>query len=133
MAGDFNIDETGNNITFILDSGASDHLINREDLTESFIELQPPMKISVAKNGAFVTATKKGKLNVISNMGINGILEDVYYCSEEPYNLLSVKKMQQSGMTIIFNQEGVEIKKGSMIIAKGKPMSNLIGIDFIVN
>ena len=48
MVGDLNIDETGNKIIFLLDSGASDHLINREDLTGSFTELQPPMKISIS-------------------------------------------------------------------------------------
>ena len=103
VAGDFNIDETENKITFLLNSGASDHLLNREDLNRSFTELQPPMNICIAKNGAYITATKKDKLNVISNMSINGVLENVYYFWAVPYNLLSVKKIQQSGMMVIFN------------------------------
>lgn len=36
MGGDFNIDVTKKKITFLLDSGASDDLINREELTGSF-------------------------------------------------------------------------------------------------
>lgn len=54
MAGDDVYDRMGNdehNITFILDSGASDHLINRQDLAQHFETLQQPIAISVAKYG----------------------------------------------------------------------------------
>lgn len=119
-------------LIFLLDSGASDHLVNRDDLFENFVELKNPMKISVAKKAAFITATKKGKINVISNMGIPGVLEDVLYCPEVPHNLLSVRKMQQAGMTIIFNEEGVEVNKGGEIILTGKPLNNLFSVDFTV-
>ena len=64
------------NITFLLDSGASGHIVKRDDLFSSFIELQPPMKISIAKNGSFINATKKGTIQVTTNMGIEGVLED---------------------------------------------------------
>ena len=125
--------EEKNKITFILDSGASDHIINRHDLSTHFSTLLTPIKISVAKNGQFITATKKGSLEVISNLGIQGTLEDVLYCPDVPYNLLSVTKMQAAGMTVIFSEKGVEINKGGKMVLKGKPSNNLISIDFILN
>ncbi|GBP98554.1 Copia protein [Eumeta japonica] len=98
--------EISNKISIILDSGASDHIINREDLTHNFTDLEKPLMISIAKNGVSITATKKGTLKVRSALGINGTLQDVLYCPDIPYNLLSVRKMQQAGFTIIFEQNG---------------------------
>lgn len=132
MIGDYQYEKVENTITFVLDSGASDHLVNRDDLFASFTELKNPLKISIAKNEAFITATKKGTINVISNMGVPGVLEDVFYCREVPHNLLSVRKMQQAGMTIIFHENGVEVNKGGKTVLKGKPLNNLFSVDFIV-
>ncbi|CAD7078781.1 unnamed protein product [Hermetia illucens] len=113
MIGDnYESDHVKNEIEFVIDSGASDHIINREDLAKDFEHLQHPLKLSVAKTGSFITATKRGKLNVISKIGIQGELKDVLYCPEVPYNLLSVTKMQAAGMTIIFNERGVVVQKG---------------------
>ncbi|CAD7085369.1 unnamed protein product [Hermetia illucens] len=113
MIGDnYESDYVKNEIEFVIDSGASDHIINREDLAKDFEHLQHPLKLSVAKTGSFITATKRGKLNVISKIEIQGELKDVLYCPEVPYNLLSVTKMQAAGMTIIFNERGVVVQKG---------------------
>lgn len=136
MVGDYecNERENQNNITFILDSGASDHLINREDLAQNFMELKKPIDISVAKNGTFIKATKKGNIPVTSNMGVNGMLQDVLFCSDIPYNLLSVKKMQQAGMTVVFGKDGgVQIYNEGKMVTKGKSLNNLIGINFMLN
>ncbi|CAK1549216.1 unnamed protein product [Leptosia nina] len=64
-------------------------------------------------------ATKIGSMKLKSDVGICGILEDILYCPEVPYNLLSVSKMQCAGYTIVFNQEGVIVydKKGDVIIS----------------
>ena len=86
MTGNNQYDKSSNKIIFLLDSGASDHLINNEELYSSSNELNPPVKISVAKSGTFITATKKGIINVTSNIGVQGVLEDVLYCPEVPNN-----------------------------------------------
>ena len=51
MAGNYQHDNTSNKMIFLLDSGASDHLINDDAFYSSSIILSPPIKISVAKNG----------------------------------------------------------------------------------
>ncbi|CAK9833160.1 Copia protein [Anthophora retusa] len=120
-------------ITFLLDSGASDHIVKTEKLFSKYVMLQPPVKISVAKVGTFITATKKGNINVTSNLGIEGVLEDVLYCPDVPYNLLSVRRMQQAGLSVTFNEEGIEIRKNGKTVMYGKPLDNLTMIDFKVN
>lgn len=128
MAGDFQLTTSANEIVFLVDSGATDHLINRDDIFESYIDLKPPIKIAVAKNGVFVTATKRGSINVTSSEGVQGTLDNVLYCPEVPHNLLSVKKMQQAGVTVTFKPNVVEISKNGTIITFAKPLNNLIAI-----
>lgn len=129
--GSYSGEREDQNITFVLDSGASDHLINREDLAKNFAELENPLRISVAKSGTFISAIKKGNLSVISNTGMSGVLQDVLFCPEIPYNLLSVKKMQQAGMTVVFNQNGdVQILHEGKLVTRGESLNNLIGLKF---
>lgn len=117
-------------LSFILDSGASDHVVNEEKVFSSIQVLDPPIRISIAKNGEFIMALKKGQIPVTTNMGVNGILEDVLYCPDASYNLLSVRKLQQKGMSIIFDERGVEIMRDGKTIMYGKPLNNLISMVF---
>ena len=134
MAGNYQHDNNSNKMIFLLDSGASDHLINNAALYASSTILNPLINISVAKNGTFIAATKRRVINITSNMGIPGVLEDVLYCPDVPHNLLSARKMQQAQMSIIFNPNGVEISKNGKIIITGKPLNNnLISIEFSVD
>lgn len=100
-----------NKVQFLLDSGATDHIINNCELFDKMIELSLPLQIAVAKTGASISATKMGVLNLITNLGIPGKLENVLYSYEVPYNLLSVSRIQESGMEVIFDKKGVKKKK----------------------
>lgn len=135
MAGDFETVTSiqRNKISFILDSGASDHIINREDLTENFEVLGTPIRISVAKNSTFIKATRKGTLNLTTNTGVQVVIRNVLFCPEVPYNLLSVTKMREAGMTIIFNKKGVEVNTNGKVLMVGKILNNLYSVDFTVN
>ena len=91
------------------------------------------MKISIAKNRAFINVTKKGIIHVTTNMGIEGVLENVFYCPEVPNNLLSVLKMQQAGMKIVLDETGgVKVTKNGKVLMKCKPLNNLIGDDMLL-
>lgn len=134
MAGNLDTKPTKNEIIFLLDSGASDHLVNTLDVFNEVVDLMPPLKISIAKNDVFITATKRGSIPVITNLGIEGVLQDVLYSHEVPYNLLSVRRIQQAGMSVIFNEtEGVEIQKGGKSILTGKSLNDLISVIFKIN
>lgn len=133
MAGNFQLLNERNKISFLLDSGASDHLINREDLADTFADLQTPIKISIAKNGAFITATKMGTIVVTSNMGVQGKIENVLYSPDVPYNLLSVYKMQQVGYSVNFSKPGVIVSRNGKTVMTGKPKNNLFTLEFSVS
>ena len=132
MAGNLKMNDDIN-LTFLLDSGASDHLINQDKIFSSYTELSPPINISVAKNGVFITATKKGKIDVVTNIGIKCVLEDVLYSPEVPHNLLSVSKMQKAGLTIIFDNKGIKISRNGKIVMTGIQLNNLVAIDFKID
>jgi hypothetical protein len=117
-----------NQITFILDSGATDHIINNDGVFTEFHELSPPINIAVAKTNTSVIATKRGTVKVKTNRGHHGTLEDVLYCPDVPYNLLSVRRMQEKGMTTIFDAAGVTIKNGDVTILTGKPFNGLTAV-----
>ena len=62
-----------------------------------------------------------------------GYLEDVLYCEEFPYNLLSIKRMQNSGLSIIFDENGVHIKKNNKIIMTGKLQISLYIVELRID
>ena len=87
----------------------------------------------VAKSGISIQATKKGFIDVKTNERIQGRLENVLYSQEVPYNLLSVRRLQEKGMTIVFGKNGVTIKKYNKLIILGKPTQGLMGITFQIS
>lgn len=98
-----NVNDDKDKINFIFDSGATDHLINQEDISINFKILDTPIKI---------TAVKQGDLHVVTNMGISTVLQNVYYCPELPHNLLTVTKLLNNGLYINFNKnKGLKIFK----------------------
>lgn len=121
-------------ITFIIDSGATDHLVNQPGCFTTVTELESPMEISVAKLDASIIATRKGTIDVITDQGIHGVLENVLYAAEVPYNLLSVRRIQEAGMTVIFDATGgLKILKGGKTVIKGRPFNNLLCVEFKLN
>lgn len=65
MAKDFYPRKTNSEIVFLLDLMAFDRTINNDRFFESYIEPNPQIKITVAKNNTFIVATKKGIINAI--------------------------------------------------------------------
>nr|AAL90400.1 RH25742p [Drosophila melanogaster] len=104
------------NCGFVLDSGASDHLINDESLYTDSVEVVPPLKIAVAKQGKFIYATKRGIVRLRNDHEIT--LEDVLFCKEAAGNLMSVKRLQEAGMSIEFDKSGVTISKNGLMVVK---------------
>lgn len=120
-----------NEIKFLLDSGATDHLVNSLDFFTFIEDLKPPSKITIAKRGEYIMATKRGNMELVSNHGMNVKLEGVLYTPELPQNVISVKRLQKKGLTITFEKdETVTIKLGSKPIVSGISEHNLTSIVF---
>lgn len=88
---------------FLLDSGASDHVIKGSNLYADFITLEYLIKIGIAKQLEFIYASKKRIVKLCGKSQAHFTLENVLYCQDVPHNLLSMKRMQDAGLTIEFN------------------------------
>ncbi|XP_062534498.1 zinc carboxypeptidase-like [Armigeres subalbatus] len=53
--------ETSRKVRFVVDSGASDHMVNDERMLEDVEELEKPVFIATAKSGTTLRGTKRGK------------------------------------------------------------------------
>lgn len=116
-------------LTFLLDSGATDHIVNRDDVFTSYTTLSPPVSVNVAKSGVCLNATKRGVIHGQTSEGVYGTLENVLYAPDASANLLSVCRIQQSGMTVVFNSKGVQVlNKENQIILSGKQINGLVGV-----
>lgn len=122
-----------NEVTFVLSSTSSDHIINREDVFTSCVKLETPLKMAVARNGTFISATKKGTMEVTSNMGVRGSLTEVLFCADVPHNLLSVRRLMKKGMTVTFYQKEAEIKSRGKTVIKSEVINNLPGVRFRIH
>lgn len=77
---------------FILDSGSSEHVVNCPKLAMQFELLRDPIQLGVAKGGQYITATRSGRLDLLSD-GATLVLENVLFVKEASANILSVSKL----------------------------------------
>lgn len=93
-----------------------------------------PIKISIAKKGETVIATKVGKIKFTIEFGMPGVLDNVLFTPDIPYNLLSVRRIQKAGMRVTFSESGETlIEKNDKIIFTGKLLHNLMCVVFTIN
>lgn len=98
--------------TWILDSGASEHLVNNANLLSNKRSLLKPIKIRVAKSGIELKARYIGKSE--GKVDVNRkqkkiFIQDVLYVPGLQFNLLSVPKLEMKRYKILF-----EIGKGTI-------------------
>ncbi len=112
-----------NQVNFIIDSGASHHIINDKLLFEDSLELDTPIQIQTAKREVYLAATRQGTIRISTNTGALGILEGVLFCRDAPANLLSVRQFQMAGLETVFHVDGsISIEGKNNAIMSGKSM-----------
>lgn len=125
MAGDSETCKIGGT-DFVLDSGSTVHIINDADLFESQTDLPTPKRVLIAKNDTYIEATKLGTVRITTNNGNLGVIENVLYCKEAPYNLLSVRQLQKKGLRVTFeDDERVTISKNGKVLMQTHVNDNL--------
>jgi len=73
--------------------------------------------LTLAKSSCHRNCKAWGVVN-LTNSGRKITLKNVLYCKEIPH-LLSVKKMQDDGMTVEFNPDGIRVTKDGNLAFHG--------------
>lgn len=132
-------EENGGNqetsLIFFMDSGCTDHLVNDKKVFTNLKMLDKPVRIAIAKSNIFLNAIGVGNINVFSPIDntnkIKCTLQNVLYVPDLRRNLLSVKKLEISGLRIVFEEGKVKMYKANKIIGVGN-RENLYEIKFEV-
>jgi hypothetical protein len=108
-------------IEFLLDSGATFHIVNDPKLIDQYRPLREPLLVETA-NGE-EKAEAKGRLTLIVTDGRGNRdrleLENVLYVPEINENLMSVAGLQREGYSVQFLPNGnVQIKKRGHLIKR---------------
>lgn len=122
-------------LVFYMDSGCTDHMVREADVFASYRKLNEPIKISVAKDGESMEAVGIGTIKAEMKNGNSThscVLNDVFHVPLARKNLLSVKKVEMSGLSIVFSDGDVRVLKGDKVIGIGC-RKNLYELHFLIN
>jgi len=116
-----NVDE---NTHFVLDSGASHHMIKEElklfDFTHNRRKLRKPTKVTVAKTDQAITVSEIANIN-LSHKGKSIQLTDTLCAAQLKCNLLSIKRLETKGFRVEFRNGSGYIYKGNELIIQTQP------------
>lgn len=117
---------------FVIDSGATNHLISSE-LAEFLVNRKTVAhKISVAKLGECVEAKEEGDLQLRAEGEKFITMKKVWACENLFRNLLSVRKLEDNGFQVLFKARQVLVMRNSKVILSGKLCGNLYIVTFEV-
>lgn len=121
-----------NTMVFLIDSGCTDHLVNREKYFSELVMLEKPIKIAIAKDKNYLEATGIGNIDVISfidDKEIECTMKNVLFVPELRHNLLSVKKLEMSQIKVVFENAQVRLYQRNKLINIGS-RNNLYEVEF---
>lgn len=121
--------ETKKKVTWVLDSGATNHIVNDVRCLKSVQNMRNRSEIQLAEFSKSVTATKKGCIDCYSNKKVKLEIKDVLYVPELRYNLLSLRKLTSLGLVIVFVGNRAIIKKNGMTVGTGYLKDGLYEFD----
>jgi hypothetical protein len=101
-----------------LDSGATQHICNSTQAYSSFLSYGVPRVLQVGKAAVFLRALGEGTilLQVPSRPSPCGgevadlTLSKVWYCPDCPFNLISVRRLVETGCTVELSNSGAAVK-----------------------
>ena len=104
---------------WVIDSGATCHICNKQELFEEFHVLPKPQEITLGDDRtvqAIGTGIVELKLKLPGGESQIGRLSDVLYVPDLAYNLLSISKVTEQGKEVVFDETQVkfEMKKESL-------------------
>lgn len=108
--------------SWISDSGTTHHISANKQHFVTFDKFPTPQRIQTAGKD-FILAYGSGKISVDVRMGdrwSSAELTDVWYVPEARHQLFSVRQAAAYGNDVIFNRDGVEIRRDGELVATGE-------------
>ena len=125
------------NVVFFVDSGCSDHLVNNLACLKAVRKLKQPFVVDVAKDDVSLTGFYEGMVEGVTMAGVPVEMKNVVFLPELRGNLLSVKKLSEAGVDVLFTgcrgQEKAVLKFNDAVIAVAYLRNNLYELELEVN
>jgi transposase InsO family protein len=123
--------EHDNDLKFVLDSGATEHLVRETllPLMANIENLSRPVRIQIA-NGDKLTAEKRGKLRVRTSEGFTVNLTALIV-KNLSLNILSVRKISNTGKDVVFKKDRAVIHDKTGFNMECNLIENLYLANFI--
>lgn len=106
-------------VKWILDSGATNHMVNDISCLNSVQNFGKQREIQLAENGKSAYSWKNGTVNCYSDKKVKLVISDVLYVPQLRYNLLSLKKLTSLGLIVVFVGKKAIIKKSGKTVGTG--------------
>ena len=118
---------------WILDSGATCHMCNKQSMFNDLQVLSPPLSVTLG-DGRDLKATGRGNVVLTMNLPQGNTktctLHDVLLVPDLAYNLLSITAVSKRGKVTTFTQVGCEIRDfKSKLVASGHRKGSLYYLD----
>lgn len=119
-------------VTFVLDSGATDHMVNNKIYLDHWKRIQQ-INISVAKKNQKISANEQGCITVKTfhngNSSIKTI-ENVLYLKDLKCNLMSIRRLTKLGYKVTFDGENAFVSKNGKVVFTGRAEGDLYQVEF---
>lgn len=125
----------GQKLVWCVDSGCSNHYVNSEVYFNKYERLNVPKKISAAKNGVSLEAIGVGQIN--ANVFVRGekipcTVNNVFHVPDVRKNLLSVSKLEENGIKIVFYDKKVRAFLQNKMVFEGNKEGSIYTMDMEV-
>ena len=122
-----------NCVNFIIDSGATEHLVMSDSLLDNVEEVKNPFNISVAKDNEHLQVKQVGSISVTSLVNgevMNVEIKQAYVADGLRQNLFSVRKVPMMGGEVRFKGDRAYVMMSGQTIAIGQRVGHLYYLKF---
>lgn len=123
---------TNGEVKFIMDSGATDYMVNDNSFFDVSNEIKP-ISIAVAKDGASLVSNESGTISVkTSHDKSSRSIKNVLYVKGLKCNLMSIARLCDEGYEVTFRKNEATVSKGGEIVFVANRKGMLYEVSFQV-
>lgn len=120
------------NITFVLDSGATDHMVNNKAYFDELNNIEQ-LDIGIAKKNEKISANEQGNISIKTfhnGDSSTKTIKNVLYIKDLKCNLMSVRRLTSLGYKVEFNGDKATVSKDDVTTFIARAQSQLYEVNF---